>query len=603
MLFKDPKRFFKFCIVGGSGVVVNMAVFALVRSTADGTPTLLLENTAVVLGFLLSCFTNFLLNDRWTWGDRSAQTALSFFQRLGAYFLVAFVAFGTQLAVFNIMIWLIPPSAWGPYLANLTGIGLGTVINFGLNNLWTFGRSGEGATATMLRTWRQQVRNMRVGTSPIWLVIGTVLLLGSALALYQAGDTTWRSWSEGGSLDEWVRSVAFWFSLLHVLIFAYTTFELLYRSADTQVLTAYPTPPRSWYALIQVKAWVLHVPIILPGLFFSMPLLAMGRADLFGYLVAYFVAIFVLGIPLSLALHLMAGRSILQGSTATKQMLSGGLLSAESAYLFFSPAAAFGVIMTVSVLFEFALRFHYERAQSIPLVISVCGILVSALWSWRRGRQVFEESFTTILPRFRESEVVAPFEEKDLPVRVMGLGLRRWLPPRAAALFTRDLLQLRRRYRLGGIALVCFAAFLAILGSRTENTENFWLALLLLVIAMTMAVFNPAFRLLGSEIERAPLRGALPIHPRDQRLARTAILALAILPVVAVGVLIGLVFGISILEATYVGIAGAAIGMCLSVLTLKWAEMAFPRVGPLAWAVRLSALCVLAGAQAIWQVF
>ena len=603
MLLKDPKRFFKFCLVGGSGVVVNMVVFALVRNTAEGPPSLLLENTAVVLGFVLSCFTNFLLNDRWTWGDRTTDTPLSFFQRLGAYFLVAFVAFGTQLAVFNIMIWLIPPSQWGPYLANLMGIGLGTIINFGLNNLWTFGQSGEGTTSIILRTWRRQIKNMRAGISGVWLLVGCALLIACALALYLAGESTWIAWEEQGNLEAWVRSVAFWFSLIHVLVFAYTTFELLYRSADTRVLTAYPTPPRSWYTLIQVKAWILHAPLLLPGLLFSMPLLALGRSDLFAYLLTYFVSIFILGIPLSLALHLMAGRSILQGASTTKQMLSGGLLSAESAYLFFSPAAAFGVIMTSSVLLEFALRFLYERNQPLPLVFTILGILGGALWSWRRGRQVFEESFTTILPRFRESEVVAPFEEKDLPVRVMGLGLRKWLPTRAAALYTRDLLQLRRRYRLGGFAFVCFAILLGIFGSRAQSTEGLWVDILLLTTCVSIAVFNPAFRLLGPEIERAPLRGALPVDPKDQRLARTAIVALSVLPIVVLGLSVGLLFGVSLQEAVLIGLVGGILSLGISLFSLKWADMAFPRIGPLAWSVRLATLGVLAGAQAIWQIF
>ena len=68
----ELRRFFKFALVGGSGVVVNMA-FRLARRE------LLLRSPARKqrhrLGRLrrpsrVSIATNFLLNDAWTWGDR-----------------------------------------------------------------------------------------------------------------------------------------------------------------------------------------------------------------------------------------------------------------------------------------------------------------------------------------------------------------------------------------------------------------------------------------------------------------------------------------------------------------------------------------------------
>ena len=134
----EAQRFIRFCVVGGSGVLVNMAIFSVVRVALDETPELVRENTAVIMGFAVSCLTNFLINDRWTWGDRRETSERTFFQRMGAYYLVALAAGGVQLVTFNLTLPALPPWPWRAHVANLIGIGLGTIVNFIVNNLWTF---------------------------------------------------------------------------------------------------------------------------------------------------------------------------------------------------------------------------------------------------------------------------------------------------------------------------------------------------------------------------------------------------------------------------------------------------------------------------------
>ena len=63
-------RFVRFGLVGVSGIGVNMAVTAAALATLPAFTHVDRFSVAIILGIAISIFTNFLLNDRWTWGDR-----------------------------------------------------------------------------------------------------------------------------------------------------------------------------------------------------------------------------------------------------------------------------------------------------------------------------------------------------------------------------------------------------------------------------------------------------------------------------------------------------------------------------------------------------
>jgi putative flippase GtrA len=140
----ERRRIIRFCVVGGTGVLVNMAIFSGVRLGLEMLPELARENTAVVAGFAISCLSNFLLNDRWTWGDRRESTGKTFFQRLLTYYLVALAAGGVQLIAFNVLLPMLPAMPYRAHGANFLGIALGTGVNFWVNNRWTFGKQKTG---------------------------------------------------------------------------------------------------------------------------------------------------------------------------------------------------------------------------------------------------------------------------------------------------------------------------------------------------------------------------------------------------------------------------------------------------------------------------
>lgn len=160
------KRLVKFGLVGVSGVFVNLAVFELLFRLVDlrfALAVTLLEPfkldpqfvIANVVGVIVSIFTNFLLNDMWTWGDRVKGTRRrDWFRRLTKYYVSALVAAGVQLLVASVAVALVfeslvvdipavvPVEATtidiAPTLAVLTGIIAGMGINFLASHLWAF---------------------------------------------------------------------------------------------------------------------------------------------------------------------------------------------------------------------------------------------------------------------------------------------------------------------------------------------------------------------------------------------------------------------------------------------------------------------------------
>lgn len=149
-------RFVKFGLVGGLGVFVNWLFFELGYYAFGFLP----EEGAILsgygLGLFVSIFTNFLLNDIWTWSDRVKGGRRDWLHRLVKYYVSASVAGVVQVVVswFSLQ-WIWAPLGWrvpatsllglqipafglGPRLGLLTGIAFGMVINFLASHLWAF---------------------------------------------------------------------------------------------------------------------------------------------------------------------------------------------------------------------------------------------------------------------------------------------------------------------------------------------------------------------------------------------------------------------------------------------------------------------------------
>jgi dolichol-phosphate mannosyltransferase len=125
--------FARFCLVGFSGVAVNYGLFALFRH-GFGVDHLIAGAVAIEISIL----SNFALNNFWTWRSRHQGWA-GLGARLVKYHLVAgLAAFGGNWGTLYLLADVVGLQV---DLSYIIGIGVGILINFFLNDRWTFART------------------------------------------------------------------------------------------------------------------------------------------------------------------------------------------------------------------------------------------------------------------------------------------------------------------------------------------------------------------------------------------------------------------------------------------------------------------------------
>jgi len=127
----DLIRFIKFGIVGGSGIFVNMG-FLWFFTEIVGLYYLI----SSVLAIALAMISNFIWNDLWTWRDRGEPGLNAYLTRLAKFIVVSsFAGYVGNLGV----LWILTHFFHLYYLiSNLFGIAVGTILNYSINNFWTF---------------------------------------------------------------------------------------------------------------------------------------------------------------------------------------------------------------------------------------------------------------------------------------------------------------------------------------------------------------------------------------------------------------------------------------------------------------------------------
>mgnify|MGYP000731125056 CR=1 FL=1 len=123
-------RFVKFCLVGASGVLVNMGLLWLLTEFVG-----LFYLLSAAISIETSIITNFILNDRFTFPDRRSAGAKHFLKRLVKFNLISLAGLGINLGV----LWLLT-AVFGVYylLSNLCGIAVATLWNYLANIGWTW---------------------------------------------------------------------------------------------------------------------------------------------------------------------------------------------------------------------------------------------------------------------------------------------------------------------------------------------------------------------------------------------------------------------------------------------------------------------------------
>ena len=124
-------RFIKFGIVGGSGIIVNMAMLWFFTEIVG-----LYYLLSSVLAIFLSIMNNFIWNDIWTWRDRRKPGVQAHVVRFLKFCVVSSIAaYGGDLSI----LWMLTHFFHFYYLiVNLFSIAVGTALNFTLNHFWTF---------------------------------------------------------------------------------------------------------------------------------------------------------------------------------------------------------------------------------------------------------------------------------------------------------------------------------------------------------------------------------------------------------------------------------------------------------------------------------
>ena len=122
----------RFCLVGASGYVVNLAVYTLLLKGAG------LHYLAAATGsFLVAVTSNYTWNRLWTFRGQRGHVA---YQGL-RFLVVSTVALLANLVVLHLLV------TWGgvgKVLAQALAIVLVTPWNFVGNKLWSFGRRSQG---------------------------------------------------------------------------------------------------------------------------------------------------------------------------------------------------------------------------------------------------------------------------------------------------------------------------------------------------------------------------------------------------------------------------------------------------------------------------
>ena len=120
-------QLFKFGLVGASGYVVNLIVFALL------TGALGLHHIPAAIGaFVIAVTNNFVWNREWTFRAREGHAGF----QAARFFAVSLIGLGFNLAILEL---LVSAAGLAELPSQALAVALAMPVNFIGNKLWTFG--------------------------------------------------------------------------------------------------------------------------------------------------------------------------------------------------------------------------------------------------------------------------------------------------------------------------------------------------------------------------------------------------------------------------------------------------------------------------------
>ncbi|WP_119069145.1 glycosyltransferase [Rubrobacter indicoceani] len=126
-------RFWKFALVGGSGVLVNTLTLVVLAEFFDTSKVI-----AWMFGVGVSILTNFLLNSAFTWRDVKHASPIHFLLRGALAYPVAVIGIGANFAVYYPLLKYVSDAFPYYVIFNLLGIVAATSVNFILSSKLIF---------------------------------------------------------------------------------------------------------------------------------------------------------------------------------------------------------------------------------------------------------------------------------------------------------------------------------------------------------------------------------------------------------------------------------------------------------------------------------
>ncbi len=131
-------QFLKFCVVGGSGTVVDMAVLYVL---ADPRSFGLNIGLSKLCAAEVALINNFVWNEMWTFKESTpGQVLRSRLRRLAVFNAICGAGIGFAVfLLYGFHTWL----GWNLYFSNLLAIGIVTLWNFGMNAKFNWGKQAS----------------------------------------------------------------------------------------------------------------------------------------------------------------------------------------------------------------------------------------------------------------------------------------------------------------------------------------------------------------------------------------------------------------------------------------------------------------------------
>ncbi len=126
--FNNSEDFIKYCLVGSSGVFVNLGIYYFLTRFINLPITI-----SSPIAIELSIISNFILNNYWTFKSRQSQKSIGI--RILNFHIVAGVAGIMNYLSFLLIVYLLEIN---DLIAVVLGIAIGIIFNYAGNSLWTF---------------------------------------------------------------------------------------------------------------------------------------------------------------------------------------------------------------------------------------------------------------------------------------------------------------------------------------------------------------------------------------------------------------------------------------------------------------------------------